>query len=248
MYDPVELAEEIIPQISKGDNRRYYRLARGGRWYGGISTADCVGCNLRCIFCWSNYPRDHASRCGRYYAPEEVSSALLSNAKRNHYRQVRISGNEPTLIQEHLFAIIELVEKSNLKFLLETNGIIINSDYAKRLANYGNLSVRVSLKGASPEEFSRLTGADKEAFSLQIRALELLHRQGVNCWTSVMLSFSNKNDVANLRERIRGISPRMYIEEEYIFLYPHVVERLKKASLTPTVAYPVNQIPKDLVE
>jgi uncharacterized Fe-S cluster-containing radical SAM superfamily protein len=25
--------------------------SEGGRWYGGIATADCVGCNLRCVFC-----------------------------------------------------------------------------------------------------------------------------------------------------------------------------------------------------
>lgn len=247
MYDPVRLAEEIMPRVSEGDKRRYYRLVRGGRWYGGISTADCVGCNLRCIFCWSNYPRDHPSRAGRYYTPEEVSRALLSNAKRHRYRQVRISGNEPTLIKEHLFTIIELINKADLKFILETNGILIDGVYVKRLASYRNLSVRVSLKGASPEEFSRLTGADREAFSLQIRALELLYREGVDCWASVMLSFSNKTNVADLRKRIRGISPRIHIEEEYIFLYPHVVKRLRKAGLKPNIAYPVDEIPDELV-
>jgi uncharacterized Fe-S cluster-containing radical SAM superfamily protein len=50
-YDPLKLGEAVQAHVVREDERKYYRF-RGGKWYGGIATADCVGCNLRCVFCW----------------------------------------------------------------------------------------------------------------------------------------------------------------------------------------------------
>ncbi|RLF22604.1 MAG: molybdenum cofactor biosynthesis protein MoaA, partial [Thermoprotei archaeon] len=58
-FDALKLSEAIEKIVVRGVERKYYRLVRGGRWYGGIATADCCGCNLRCVFCWSGAPRDH---------------------------------------------------------------------------------------------------------------------------------------------------------------------------------------------
>ncbi len=40
-YDPLARAKELEKVVVKGTSRKYYRLARGGKWYGGIATADC---------------------------------------------------------------------------------------------------------------------------------------------------------------------------------------------------------------
>jgi len=41
MYDPVKLAEETEKIVVRdGYLRKYYRVSRPGRWYGGIATAD----------------------------------------------------------------------------------------------------------------------------------------------------------------------------------------------------------------
>ena len=37
------------------------------------------------------------------------------------------------------------------------------------------------------------------------------------------------------------------VEEEYVFLYPHVAERLNKAGIKPRIAYSPGKIPKELV-
>ncbi|MEM4699875.1 MAG: radical SAM protein [Candidatus Nezhaarchaeales archaeon] len=236
----------------RGAQRKYYRVARGGRWYGGIATADCVGCQLKCVFCWSNVPRDDPANVGRFYTPEQVFRALDAVASRRGYRQLRVSGNEPTLGREHLLSLLELVEESGrYLFILETNGILIGHDpsYAKELSKFSRVHVRVSLKGAGPEEFSRLTGAVPDGFWLQLRALEALVDHGVPCHPAVMLSFSSRESVEELRSRLRSISPELSeeLEEEYVFLYPHVAERLRRAGLKPRVAYSPSEIPEDLI-
>jgi len=93
MFDPVELAELTRNIVWKNNQRKYYRF-RSSRFYGGISTADSVGCCLRCVFCWSWNVVTRPQECGNHYSPEEVARKLIAIAKRKKLRQLRISGNE----------------------------------------------------------------------------------------------------------------------------------------------------------
>ncbi|TDA31245.1 MAG: molybdenum cofactor biosynthesis protein MoaA, partial [Hadesarchaea archaeon] len=120
--------------------------------------------------------------------------------------------------------------------------------YAKDLSEFKNLHVRVSLKGTNPQEFSRLTGAKPEAFELALKALKNLLDQGVSCHPAVMLSFSPREALVNLKRRLEELDPSLprNLEEEYVFLYPHVEERLKRAGIRPLLSYHPGQIPKRL--
>jgi len=248
-FDPKALAEKIKPGVIDGDKRKYYRIARPGQWYGGIATADCVGCNLNCVFCWSNQPRDNPRQSGKFYSPADVFWNITHCAQQHHYKLLRISGNEPTLHKEHLIKVLERVEKSSYRFILETNGTLIDDNFAKDLQGYHSLRVRVSLKGTNGEEFERLTGANRDGFDRQIDALVNLVKYNVRCHPAVMLSFSPKANLENLKNRLKKIKPKLAeeLEEEYVFLYPHVVKKLHQKGLKPLLAFSPNNIPKELV-
>lgn len=242
---------EVLRNIVCIENRRRYYRFRGGRWYGGIATADCVGCNLRCVFCWGWQVRDKPRSVGRFYTPQEVSRNLLQIAERKGYTQVRISGNEPTLSWGHLLEVIGQIEAANLSFILETNGILIGSDksYARDLSKFSNLHVRVSIKGTSPQEFHVLTGAVPEAFYFQLKALENLLDYNVTAHPAVMVSFTEPGNVERLKSMLADIDKTLVaeFEEEYVFLYPHVVKQLTKAGIRPRKAYAPDNIPEELV-
>jgi uncharacterized Fe-S cluster-containing radical SAM superfamily protein len=251
-FDALKLSEAVERLVVKGLSRKYYRVARGGRWYGGIATADCCGCNLRCVFCWSGAPRDHPDKIGKFYTPEQVYRAVKSCALKRGYRQIRISGNEPTIGKGHLLRVLELVEDDGLfTFILETNGILIGNDknYARELSKFACVHVRVSIKGTSEEEFSSLTGAMPEQFNLQLQALKNLLDYGVSCHPAVMLSFSSREGYERIARRLTEIDTKLAreMEEEYVFMYPHVVERLKKRGISPKIAYEPNRIPEELI-
>lgn len=250
-YDPLQLAEKTRDIVAKGILRKHYRRSRPGRWYGGIASADCCGCNLRCVFCWSDAPRDNPERIGEFYSPEQIFTSLTACAKKYGYRQLRVSGNEPTIAKDLLMGLLELVEMTGYKFILETNGILIghDADYARRLSRFKSVHVRVSMKGTNQREFSRLTGATAEAFALQLKALENLLDAGVPSHAAVMLSFSSKESfkelLNHLKEMDRGLAEN--VEEEYVFLYPHVAKRLNEAGVQPMISYEPNKAPKELV-
>jgi uncharacterized Fe-S cluster-containing radical SAM superfamily protein len=233
MIDLLELAEKVGEIVSSGERRKYYRF-RPAPFYGGIATADCVGCCLRCLFCWSWHIVVQPEKVGRFYSPEEVARNLLSIAQKKGFHQIRISGNEPTLHRLHLLKVLQLVPKE-IHFILETNGILIGYDpsYAKELSKFPNLYVRVSFKGACSEDFTRLTGANPEGFDLQLKALENLVGEGVDSFPAVMTNFSSEEGIKKLRQRLKEIRLDFYdFEEEELLLYPFVVDHLQKAGLS----------------
>jgi uncharacterized Fe-S cluster-containing radical SAM superfamily protein len=81
MFDPLEMAVITERIVCKDNLRKYYRF-RPSRFYGGISTADSVGCCLRCVFCWSWREVVRPEEYGKYYTPEDVASRLVSIAKK----------------------------------------------------------------------------------------------------------------------------------------------------------------------
>jgi uncharacterized Fe-S cluster-containing radical SAM superfamily protein len=91
---------------------------------------------------------------GEFYSPDDVARKLIGIARKKGFRQVRISGSEPTVSTDHLLGVLDLIPM-DLQFILETNGTLIghDEDYAWDLARYRNLHVRVSLKGTNEEEF-----------------------------------------------------------------------------------------------
>jgi uncharacterized Fe-S cluster-containing radical SAM superfamily protein len=231
-YDPVEKAASIETVVCRGDLRKYYRF-RPARFYGGIATGDCLGCCLRCLFCWSWDNVIRADQRGEFHSPEQVARKLIAIARKRGFQQVRISGNEPTIGMKHLIGILKALPK-DLLFILETNGILIGYDrsYAEELANFENLYVRVSLKGATEQEFMTLTGAKPEGFELQIKALENLRRVGVDTLPAVMVSFSTPENLSGLRKRLGEISRGFELfQTEELVLYGDVEERLRKANM-----------------
>ncbi len=242
-YDPIYLSElvkkYVVKKVGNIEYRLYYRF-RGGPWYGGIATGDVIGCNLRCKFCWSSYFRDNY-RLGRFFSPFEVFKRLKYIAEKKGYGLIRLSGSEPTLSMNHVLELIKLCEDEDYVFILETNGLLIGKDHrlAKELSNFSNVVVRVSIKGACKRDFSILTGAKGEYFSLQLEALRNLIdaglKPGSEVIAAIMASFSSDEDLARLVMELSKIHEDLVrnIDWEVVILYPGVKKLLSKYGLRP---------------
>jgi len=124
-----------------------------------------------------------------------------------------------------------------------------NNEYAKKLSKFSCVHVRISIKGTNSLEYSILTEAIPESFNLQLEALKNLLDAGVSCHPAVMLSFTQKENLQKFLGLIGEIDVALIkeVEEEYVFLYPNVIQRLEKAGIRPLVAYTPNHIPCELV-
>lgn len=248
MFDPIEIVKLTRNVVCKNNLRKYYRF-RSSRFYGGIATADCVGCCLRCVFCWSWDVTTRSEESGVFCTPEEVAKKLITIASKKNLSRLRISGNEPTICREHLIKVLELIP-GNYVFILETNGILIGNDptYAEELSRFPHLHVRVNLKGTCEEEFSKLTGAIPAGFQLQLKALEYLSKYGVNAHPACMVSFSTPENIKILKKRLKSINPLLEdFEAEELILYPSVEERLKKLKIDYRTCYRPDNIPAEQI-
>lgn len=242
-YNPVELTEItrcIVCRVeSNGLMARKYTDFYVVWVYQGIATGYAVGCNLRCVFCWSDFSRDFPERYGEFYSSEEVAQQLLRHAKLSNVSKVRVSGGEPTLCREHLLQVIDIVEKvPDIDiFLLETNGILFGWDesYVKDIAQYRKVIVRVSVKAAFPETFTRKTGALPEFYELPFKAIKHLLKHGVEVYVAAMTDprIMSIEERRELFKKLSEIEPNLAqtLEEENIDPYETTLVRLEKAGL-----------------
>ena len=236
-YCPLELGEAMEKIVVDGNRRKYVQLGRSLRFYGGTTSATEVGCNLRCKFCFSDKPVWKPASTGRFYSPQQVFDGLVKNARRNRHQTISASASEGTLGRQHLFELLDLVEKSEFVYILETNGMTLGADpkFAQQLARYKNLHVRVSLKGANEEEYYTLTGARRSSYAFPFQALQHLIEAGVSCNACIMASFSSGESLKQLEGRLYNLHPGILksLETEHITLFPKVRERLQKYKLLP---------------
>jgi uncharacterized Fe-S cluster-containing radical SAM superfamily protein len=154
LYDPI-LRHQAIEKLvtthgSEGQERKYYRF-RPARWYGGIVTADCVGCGLLCKFCWVQDPvMYHPAEVGEFYTPREVADRMVALARRYRLRQLRLSGGEPSIGKAHVLKLLDVLKDHGFSFILETNGnpIACDKGYAKDLSKHDFIHVESLQKAA----------------------------------------------------------------------------------------------------
>ena len=238
-FDPIERAKEVEEIVMKGLERKYYRF-RFVYYYGGIVTADTVGCCFLCAYCWNYFRNVDPKKYGKFYSSEEVARKMIKIAENKNCTKFRISGAEPVLGKKslgHLVNVIEIVSKrfKRLDFILETNGLIFGyyPELIKMLFPFRNfLFVRISVKGWDEKSFERISGAKKEFFNYQLIALKNLLKNGINVWPAIMYEIFGGKGLEMLNEKIKKFGVKLEeIEIEYLEKYPFVLENLKKRGI-----------------
>lgn len=233
-YDPIIRAKETENIVVDKGKRKYYRFRATG-FYGGIATADAVGCCFLCAYCWNLGRNLHPESAGHFFSAEEMARRILAIARGKGLNQVRISGAEPILgpqTFEHLLTGLKIInqEAPFIRFILETNGFLLGYDkeMAKELAGYRNILVRVSLKAVNKEKFEKITGAQADFFSYPLQALINLKEAGAHFWPAIMTQFFTRQEIDQLKSFLRHNRITIEIEEEELLLYPFVEENLGK--------------------
>ncbi|UCD95619.1 MAG: radical SAM protein [Candidatus Zixiibacteriota bacterium] len=230
-FNPVERAEETERLVMQGGQRKYYRF-RAAPYYGGIATADAVGCCFLCAFCWNYFKIITPQKYGKFYTPREVSGRLLGIARKRRFRLCRITGCEPILGESSMVHIVKVItgvlEKERaLRFVLETNGLFLGlqPDFISRL-KVPKLSVRVAVKGWDEPSFRHITGADEKYFEYPLLGLKRMIEEGLDAWPAVMWDTFGESGIQKLKTRLVDMGIDSDIEIEGLEKYPYVLENI----------------------
>ena len=173
-------------------------IALGMRYTMVVScTADAVGCNLLCAYCWNYYRNEDPLRARDlgFFQPKEVAAKLKSLGKSHDCHKFRISGSEPFLGESstrHLATIIKSMPSSS-HFIVESNGLALGLDHSliDLLQGLHNVTFRIAVKGDSPLKFEQLTGTKGEYQPYQLEAIKALRASGLSVSVAYMDEFVN---------------------------------------------------------
>lgn len=228
-FNPVDRAATIEDLVMRNHERKYYRF-RASRHYGGIVTADAVGCCFLCAYCWNyrrnEYPEEH----GSFYSPDEVIRRLQAIAGKRKYTLYRVSGAEPVLGERSFAHLIDVTAAGT--FVIETNGFLLGyrPDLVRELAGRDVL-VRVSLKGWDEASFEAITGAEGRYVLYPLLALKHLQETGIRAWPAVMADVFGKEGIRVVGMRLAELGVTGRIEQEYCVRYPFVLANLMRRGI-----------------
>jgi uncharacterized Fe-S cluster-containing radical SAM superfamily protein len=235
-FDPVERAEKVERLVMRDGKRLYYRF-RAAPYYGGIATADAIGCSFLCAYCWNYFRNLNPARFNKFYSARDVAENLLRIARRRSFHLFRITGSEPLLGEaslEHLTEVLKIIfqEEPRSVFILETNGFFLGrrEDLIKKLI-FENLWIRVSLKGIDDESFELISGARREFFRYPLLALKELEKEGMKAWPAVMRDLFTDEEMVQLEKVLEEYGIEARLEQEVLEEYPFVIENMKKRNV-----------------
>ncbi len=128
LYDPIRRSKEVERLVMRGNRRAYYRF-RSSKHYGGIVTADTIGCVLECAFCWNRLKNTSVSAVrGEFCTAAKVVAKLKAESSHSGYDPFRVSGGEPILGERSAKHLGQVLSAFPRRFVVETNGIMIGSN------------------------------------------------------------------------------------------------------------------------
>jgi Fe-coproporphyrin III synthase len=153
-------------------------------------------CNLTCKHCYA-LSADH-------HYPGELDQAemlaVLADLKAYGVPALILSGGEP-LLSPHLWPLADRAKELGFHLGLSTNGTLIDTAMADRIAGHGFDYVGISIDGlrATHDKFRRLEGA----YDRSLAALRMLRERGVNIGMRYTLTAMNATDLPALLQLMR---------------------------------------------
>ena len=235
-FDPIERSKEVERVVMKDGKRLYHRF-RAAPYYGGIATADAIGCSFLCAYCWNYFRNLNPARFDKFYSPPQVASNLLRIARKKSFHLFRITGSEPVLGEpslNHFMEVLKIIfnEMHDSTFILETNGFFLGcrTELIEKI-NFRNLWIRISLKGVDEESFETIAGVSREFFKYPLIALKEMEDQGLKAWPAVMRDLFAEAELARLSKRLAEMEIKARLEEEVLEAYPFVLENMEKRGI-----------------
>jgi radical SAM protein with 4Fe4S-binding SPASM domain len=160
-----------------------------GNSFGPVVVYSCTSrCNLQCLHCYSSSKPNHCS--------DEMTTAqakrLLSELAEVNCPVVLFSGGEP-LLRDDLFELLTEAQQLGLRTVLSTNGTLIDSATANKLAGVGVGYVGISVDGDEEfhDKFRQMGGSFKAA----VAGIENCKKAGIKTGLRFTITKANADQV-----------------------------------------------------
>lgn len=162
-------------------------------------------CNQKCTYCYNAWREDGGREVGALSTESLVAllDRILANVPLDH---VTFTGGEP-FSRRDLFEILDVCRVRGVPFQMISNGGLITDELARRVAEYGPLSIQVTLNAPEPGLHDELVGGSGH-FDRTLRGVDALHGAGVRVVGCVVVSRRNAHLVGETLDLFASIGVR----------------------------------------
>lgn len=170
-------------------------------------------CNMNCAMCYVRLSPEEMRAQGRLRTADEWLS-LGKEMAENGTLFLLLTGGEPLLFPEFKRLYVEL-RKLGLILTINTNGTLIDEEWADFFAQYKPRRINITLYGTDEDTYARLCRYPG-GFDKTVRAIRLLRERGVDVKLSISLTRENLADldkafvIANELDAPLHIDPYMF--------------------------------------
>ena len=151
------------------------------------------GCNFRCRHCY--VPQSY--RKYNELKTKEVFS-LLNQLKDIGCFYLGFTGGEP-FIRKDIIEILWYAKRCGFEIIIYTNGSLINEKIVKQLVRLRPNKVDITIPAMSKDAFEHISGVSGSRDKV-FRAIELLHKNGVNLGFKTCVLKENEDEIKDIQE------------------------------------------------
>ncbi|MBI2859304.1 MAG: radical SAM protein [Chloroflexi bacterium] len=156
-------------------------------------------CNLKCAHC---YMRDLSGH-GRPVLTYQEITRILDEIAEAGGLWLLLTGGEPFLRPDFLDIYTYAKEKGFIVTLF-TNGTLITRKIARYLGEMKPFSMEITMYGASPETYRRVTGSG-ETFHKMRRAVEFIREEGIPLKLKTVVMTLNAHEIWEMKDFARSL-------------------------------------------
>lgn len=162
-----------------------------------------LACNLRCNHCLS----DSGTPAKDELSTDECKR-LIDQLTGMHVFQVNIGGGEP-FIRDDFLSLMQYAHYKGLVTCVSTNGMLVDTALAKKLAKLTGFYLQVSLDGATAEVNDKIRG--RGTYKKILAAMECLAENSVRFSINTVLTRLNYPQLDDFRQLAAGFGAQLRV-------------------------------------
>lgn len=221
---------EHLPSSATLEKQLIFRAAERFRPASGSLELSPL-CNLNCDMCYVRLTPAELAAQGRLRTAEEWL-ALAEQMQRAGVLFLLLTGGEP-LLYPGFRTLFSGLKRMGFILTVNTNGTMIDEDWADFFAAHRPRRVNITLYGADGAAYARLCHAP-DGFERTMRGIRLLRERNVDVRVGASVTKANRADVDRIAEIARECGAALNVDP---YMTPAVRERMRpfeeQARLTP---------------
>jgi MoaA/NifB/PqqE/SkfB family radical SAM enzyme len=134
-------------------------------------------CNLNCVHCWHNNPRNHPKNWYQENIESKIFYRLVDDLKKLSIQEIHLVGAGEPFMHPHIMNFIRYVKQKGIYCLVRTNGTLINKKNIKEFIDTGLDAIDLHISAGSRKRYEEIHPGNGKRFDQITSWLQYLMKE-----------------------------------------------------------------------